>query len=179
MRRADTSHKTEAVMRLLTGNNAAVNPILDNDFKLTVIEARGGEDIRRTEEKTEAPNTSAVGVQPAEAENTAAEVQTAPPAEAVREEIKPAFEAAEIRITSELITELLPQVLDRFKCCKCGSCFAEAMTDAIEAIPEIVIPVQSAEDVEKAHRIKEDNRRDVMNALVKIAIGRRAKPKHE
>ena len=35
---ARVSHKTDAVMKLITGKNTATNPIIDNEFKQSVIE---------------------------------------------------------------------------------------------------------------------------------------------
>lgn len=148
-------------MRLLTGNNLAVNPVLDNEFKQTVIV-----DKRSAQENTAPPA-------PVQNETVQPEpVQTAP--EPPKEE-----KATEIRITSELIAELLPSVLDRFHCCKCGKCFAEAMTDAIETIPEVVVKVENSGDLRRAEEIRAKNRSSVMSALIKIAIGRRQLPVHE
>lgn len=147
-------------MRLLTGNNLAVNPVLDNEFKQTVIvEKRAAQE----------------NAHPAPAQNE--QVQTAP-VQAAPE--PPAEEqATEIRITSELIAELLPSVLDRFHCCKCGKCFAEAMTDALETIPEVIVKVENSSDLQRAEEIRTKNRPSVMSALIKIAIGRRQLPVHE
>lgn len=152
-------------MRLLTGNNLAVNPVLDNEFKQTVIV-----------EKRAAQENS----HPAPAQNE--QVQTAPPQpEPVQSAPEPPAEekATEIRITSELIAELLPSVLDRFHCCKCGKCFAEAMTDALETIPEVIVKVENSSDLQRAEEIRTKNRPSVMSALIKIAIGRRQLPVHE
>lgn len=44
-----TSHKTDAVMKLLTGGKPAVNPMVDQDFKESVIEKK------RTEPKAVKP----------------------------------------------------------------------------------------------------------------------------
>ncbi len=49
------SHKTEPVMRLLTGGNLAVNPILDNEFKQSVIEMHSND---RANEETLAKKES-------------------------------------------------------------------------------------------------------------------------
>lgn len=153
-------------MRLLTGNNLAVNPVLDNEFKQTVIV-----DKRNAQENN---------AHPAPAQNE--QVHTAPvqnePVQAAPEPPKEE-QATEIRITSELIAELLPSVLDRFHCCKCGKCFAEAMTDALEAIPEVVVKVENSSDLQRAEEIRTKNRPSVMSALIKIAIGRRQLPVHE
>ncbi|MBQ8827429.1 MAG: hypothetical protein IJ007_10085, partial [Oscillospiraceae bacterium] len=103
------SNKTEAVMKLLTGNNLAVNPVLDNEFKQTVIESK---------------NAAVEAVKPAP-------VQEAPKPEPIPAPPPPPPEPVEteVCISSELIMEILPSVLDRFQCCKCDKCFAQAMAD--------------------------------------------------
>lgn len=153
-------------MRLLTGNNLAVNPVLDNEFKQTVIvDKRNAQESNASAAPAhnEQVNTSPV-------QNTPVQAVPEPPAEE---------KATEIRITSELIAELLPSVLDRFHCCKCGKCFAEAMTDALEVIPEVVVKVENSSDLQRAEEIRTKNRPSVMSALIKIAIGRRQLPVHE
>lgn len=151
-----STHKTEAVMRLLTGNNLAVNPMLDNEFKQSVIVERAARESAALQPDKTAP------------------AQTAEPVEQPAEE-----QVTEIHISSELIAELLPSVLDRFHCCKCGKCFAEAMTDALETVPEVNVKVENSGDLQRAEEIRAQNRQSVMSALIKIAIGRRRLPVHE
>ncbi|MCI5751308.1 MAG: hypothetical protein SOU50_02910 [Oscillospiraceae bacterium] len=84
----------------------------------------------------------------------------------------------EINITSELISEWLPSALDRFKCCKCSRCYAEASVAAFEKIEPIKVKVKGPEDLEKVEQIKEDNRRRVMMSLVSVAMARKNLPVH-
>ena len=156
------SNKPEAVMRLLTGYDPAVNPVLDNEFKQTVIESKNApaEPVR-----TEAPKAEPVQAEPAKSEPV---VQTPPP-----EPVE-----TEVCISSELIMEILPSVLDRFQCCKCDKCFAQAMADAFEIIPYKSVIVRDSEGMEKAKALKEQMRADVMRGLVRIGIARKALEKH-
>lgn len=85
----------------------------------------------------------------------------------------------EINITSELISEWLPSALDRFKCCKCPQCYAEASVAAFEKIQPIKVKIKGPEDLERAEQIKEDNRRKVMMNLITVAMARKNLPVHK
>lgn len=141
---AKVTHKTDAVMKLLTGKSTATNPIIDNEFKQSVIEMHTN--TQKTVEKAEPePKQS---------------------------------EATEICVSSELITELLPIALKRFNCCTCDRCFAEAMADALDAVPYLSCKVRTPQDKKKADEMKKKYTRSVTNEMVKLAIARRALPKH-
>lgn len=86
---------------------------------------------------------------------------------------------AEIDITGELVTELLPQVLERFNCCRCAVCYAEAMAEAIDAVPTLKIRVNGKEDLRRADRMKMQSRREVLCTLIRLAIQRRRFPRHK
>lgn len=86
---------------------------------------------------------------------------------------------AEIDITGELVTELLPQVLERFNCCRCAVCYAEAMADAIDAVPTLKIRVNGKDDLRRADRMKMQSRREVLCTLIRLAIQRRRFPRHK
>lgn len=148
---ARVSHKTDAVMKLLTGKNTATNPIIDNEFKQSVIEMHSG------------------GLKAAAPKKAEPKVEQAAPKQS---------ETTEICISSELITELLPLALKRFNCCTCDRCFAEAMTDALEAVPYLSCKVRTPKDKKKADEMKKKYKRSVTNEMVKLAIGRRALPRH-
>lgn len=152
------SNKTEAVMKLLTGSNLAVNPVLDNEFKQTVIESK---------------NAAAEAAKPAP-------VQEAPKPEPIPAPPPPPPEPVEteVCISSELIMEILPSVLDRFQCCKCDKCFAQAMADALDIIPYKSVIVKTNEEMQQAKELKEQMRADVMRGLVRIGIARKALEKH-
>lgn len=87
--------------------------------------------------------------------------------------VKKGSHGAEIDIAGELVTELLPQVLDRFNCCMCAVCYAEAMSDAIEAVPTLKIRINGKEDLKRADKMKMQSRRDVLGILIRLAIKRR------
>lgn len=85
---------------------------------------------------------------------------------------------AEIDITSELVTELLPQVLKRFNCCSCALCYADSMTEALDTIPTLRIKINGKEDLKRADKMKRESRKDVLLGLIRIAISRKRLPKH-
>ena len=85
---------------------------------------------------------------------------------------------AEIDITGELVTELLPQVLERFNCCRCAVCYAEAMADAVDAVPTLKIRINGKDDLRRADRMKMQSRREVLCTLIRLAIQRRRFPRH-
>lgn len=85
---------------------------------------------------------------------------------------------AEIDITGELVTELLPQVLERFNCCRCAVCYAEAMAEAVDAVPTLKIRVNGKDDLRRADRMKMQSRREVLCTLIRLAIQRRRFPRH-
>ena len=142
---AKVSHKTDAVMKLITGKNTATNPIIDNEFKQSVIEmhTNTGKTAKRSVSKSKQSNDT------------------------------------EICISSELITELLPIALKRFNCCTCDRCFAEAMTDALDAVPYLSGKVRTPQDKKKADEMRKKYKRSVTNEMVKLAIDRRKLPKHK
>lgn len=86
---------------------------------------------------------------------------------------------AEIDITGELVTELLPQVLERFNCCRCAVCYAEAMAEAIDAVPTLKIRINGKDDLRRADRMKMQSRREVLCTLIRLAIQRRRFPRHK
>lgn len=85
---------------------------------------------------------------------------------------------AEIDITGELVTELLPQVLERFNCCRCAVCYAEAMAEAVDAVPTLKIRINGKDDLRRADRMKIQSRREVLCTLIRLAIQRRRFPRH-
>lgn len=86
---------------------------------------------------------------------------------------------AEIDITGELVTELLPQVLERFNCCRCAVCYAEAMAEAVDAVPTLKIRINGKDDLRRADRMKMQSRREVLCTLIRLAIQRRRFPRHK
>lgn len=164
------SNKTEAVMRLLTGKKTVANPVLNNNPKENEIE----------QEKEIPVQSSVPESTPAVQETVPAEVKTEP----VQEEIPavqqiPSLNGTVMDITGELVTELLPNVLERFNCCQCVMCYAEAMSTALERVPPLKIKINGKEDVERAEKMKQQGQGDVMSTLIRLAIERRRLPKHE
>ncbi len=92
--------------------------------------------------------------------------------------IRKGANGAEIDITGELVTELLPQVLERFNCCRCAVCYAEAMAEAIDAVPTLKIRINGKDDLRRAARMKMQSRREVLCTLIRLAIQRRRFPRH-
>ena len=92
--------------------------------------------------------------------------------------IRKGANGAEIDITGELVTELLPQVLERFNCCRCAVCYAEAIAEAIDAVPTLKIRINGKDDLRRADRMKMQSRREVLCTLIRLAIQRRRFPRH-
>ena len=86
---------------------------------------------------------------------------------------------AEIDVAGELVTELLPKVLGRFRCCRCAICYAEAMTEALEKAPTMKIRINSKEDVKRADKMKQQSRKEVLLILIRLAITRKKLPRHD
>ncbi len=84
----------------------------------------------------------------------------------------------EIDVAAEIVGEHLPRVLKRFNCCMCPSCFAEAMADSLEAVPEIKVRVRDDNDLKKADQFKKKSKHQILMILVRIAITRRGLPIH-
>lgn len=85
----------------------------------------------------------------------------------------------EIDIAGELVTEFLPKVLDRFRCCRCPVCYADAMSEALEKSPVMTIKINGKEDLKRADDLKHKSRRDILRVLIRIAIKRRNLEKHK
>ncbi len=159
------THKTDAVMRLLTGSNLAVNPMLDNEFKQSVIEMHSAP-AADEEELACAEANNLIRIEP-KARRSAANPDA------------PAAIGSEICISSELVTEYLPVALQRFGCCTCGKCFAEAMADALDTAPYIAVKIRSRKDTKKAELIRESSRREICLCVVRIALARKSLPRHK
>lgn len=89
-----------------------------------------------------------------------------------------ASEGTEIDITGELVAELLPRVMNRFRCCKCGACYAEAMTEALDTAPTLRVRIKTKDDVKRAEKMKLQSRREVLSVLIRLALKRKNMPIH-
>ena len=86
---------------------------------------------------------------------------------------------AEIDVAGELVTELLPKVLVRFRCCRCAVCYAEAMTEALEKAPTMRVRINGREDVKRADKMKQQSRKEILLILIRLAIRRKKLPRHD
>lgn len=86
---------------------------------------------------------------------------------------------AEIDIAGELVTELLPRVLTRFRCCRCAVCYADAVTEALDKAPTMKVRINGREDVKRADKMKQQSRREILMILIRLAIKRKNMPKHD
>ncbi|MBQ8569550.1 MAG: hypothetical protein IJ446_10080 [Oscillospiraceae bacterium] len=152
MLKSRKSNKTASVMKLLTGNQAS-NPIIDKEFKEDVI-------------------------RPIEEQRTRAAIEAASPKAAAPVSAGHDTGETEVNIASELVSEWLSPVLERFGCCRCGRCMAEASVEAFERLPMITVKVRSSADLEKVKKIKAENKQKAMMILVSIASARKNMPKH-
>lgn len=170
-------------MRLLTGKRVVTNPSLGSNLK---------------EEETAPKNTEPMVEQPV-AEQPKAEpqvvaqpiVEASKPEPQVIEQPKPEPQiveqpepepqpsTVEIDVTGELITELMPQVLQRFNCCQCPICYADAVTEAGNRVPTIKVKINGKEDMKMVDKMKDQHRKDVMMTLVRLALERKPLPKHD
>ena len=57
-------------------------------------------------------------------------------------------------------------------------CYAEAMADAVDAVPTLKIRVNGKDDLRRADRMKMQSRREVLCTLIRLAIQRRRFPRH-
>ncbi len=150
------THKTESVMRLLTGGNLAVNPMLDNEFKQSVIEMHSNKSLKNDASPVEKNEPEIQAEKADSSENY----------------------LNEVIVSEELISELLPEALKRFGCCCCDKCYAEAMAEAFIKTPLITMNVSSDEDRKKLALVKKMNQKNVMKTIVKIALERKKLPRH-
>ena len=199
------SNKTEAVMRLLTGKKVATNPSLGSNLKdeetapknieQPKVEVPKPEPQVIEQPKVEAPQPEPQVVEQPKVEAPQPEPQVVeqPKVEAPKTEPtaveQPSVEkqpkvvsqpsVVEIDVTGELITELMPQVLQRFNCCQCPICYADAVAEAGNRVPTIKVKINSKEDMKLVDKMKDQHRKDVMMTLVRLALERKPLPKHE
>lgn len=96
-----------------------------------------------------------------------------------RKQDKKRVMGAEIDVAGELVTELLPKVLGRFRCCRCAVCYAEAMTEALEKAPTMKVRITGKEDVKRADKMKQQSRKEILLILIRLAIRRKKLPRHD
>lgn len=92
---------------------------------------------------------------------------------------QPTVKSVGINVISELVDEWLPETIRRFKCCDCEICKAEMTVEAMNEIPPKYVSIKNDKDFVKVASMKEKNRRNVINQLVKIALKSKNNPKHK
>ncbi len=182
------SNKTEAVMRLLTGKRVVTNPSLGSNLKEEETAPKNTEPMVEQPVVEQPKAEPQVVAQPvAEAPKAEPQVIEQPVAEAPKPEPQiveqpkpePQPSVVEIDVTGELITELMPQVLQRFNCCQCPICYADAVTEAGNRVPTIKVKINGKEDMKMVDKMKDQHRKDVMMTLVRLALERKPLPKHD
>ena len=159
------SNKTEAVMRLLTGKRVVTNPSLGSNLK----------DEETAPKNIEQPQV----VEQPRVEEPKPQVVEQPRVEEPKPQVVEQPRVVEIDVTGELITELMPQVLQRFNCCQCPICYADAVTEAGNRVPTIKVKINGKEDMKMVDKMKDQHRKDVMMTLVRLALERKPLPKHD
>lgn len=85
----------------------------------------------------------------------------------------------EINITSELISQWLPKVMQRFNVCRCDRCSAEATVAAFDCIKTVKVNVKSDADLKRAQKIKAERQQEVLMMIIKLVTARRGLPHHD
>lgn len=182
------SNKTEAVMRLLTGKRVVTNPSLGSNLKEEetapkntepMVEQPVAEQPKAEPQVVEQPVVEAPKPEPQVIEQPVAEAPKPEPQIAEQPKPEPQPSVVEIDVTGELITELMPQVLQRFNCCQCPICYADAVTEAGNRVPTIKVKINGKEDMKMVDKMKDQHRKDVMMTLVRLALERKPLPKHD
>ena len=168
------SNKTEAVMRLLTGKRVVTNPSLGSNLKEEETAPKNTEPQVIEQPVAEAPKP-----EPQVIEQPVAEAPKPEPQIVEQPKPEPQPSVVEIDVTGELITELMPQVLQRFNCCQCPICYADAVTEAGNRVPTIKVKINGKEDMKMVDKMKDQHRKDVMMTLVRLALERKPLPKHD
>lgn len=186
------SNKTEAVMRLLTGKRVVTNPSLGSNLKdeetapknieSKVVEQSVVEQPRVEPQVVAQPEPQIIEqpkVEPQVVEQPVVEAPKPEPQVVEAPKPEPQPTVVEIDVTGELITELMPQVLQRFNCCQCPICYADAVTEAGNRVPTIKVKINGKEDMKMVDKMKDQHRKDVMMTLVRLALERKPLPKHD
>ena len=182
------SNKTEAVMRLLTGKRVVTNPSLGSNLKEEetapkntepMVEQPVVEQPKAEPQVVVQPVVESPKPEPQVIEQPVAEAPKPEPQIAEQPKPEPQPSVVEIDVTGELITELMPQVLQRFNCCQCPICYADAVTEAGNRVPTIKVKINGKEDMKMVEKMKDQHRKDVMMTLVRLALERKPLPKHD
>lgn len=85
----------------------------------------------------------------------------------------------EINITSELVSQWLPKVMQRFNVCRCDRCSAEATVAAFDAIRPVIVKVKTDADLKKAQQLKAERQQEILMQIIKLVTARRELPHHD
>ena len=91
---------------------------------------------------------------------------------------EPAIQEVTINIISELVRDLLPEAIARFRCCDCDKCKAEMTIQALNSLTPKYVNIKSDADLKKLEKIKEENKQYVIKALVPIVLKNKNRPGH-
>jgi len=180
-------------MRLLTGKRVVTNPSLGSNLKDEETAPKNTEPMVEqpkvepqvvVQPVVEAPKPEPQIIEqpksePQVIEQPAAEAPKPEPQIVEQPKPEPQPSVVEIDVTGELITELMPQVLQRFNCCQCPICYADAVTEAGNRVPTIKVKINGKEDMKMVEKMKDQHRKDVMMTLVRLALERKPLPKHD
>ncbi len=85
----------------------------------------------------------------------------------------------QINITTELVSQWLPKISERFRLCSCPRCQAELTVEALDMIRPVIVRVKSESDLERARKLKADKQQGVLMQLIRLAVSKRDAPKHD
>lgn len=83
-----------------------------------------------------------------------------------------------VNVISELVYEIMPEVLSRFNCCTCDVCQAEIAISAMDELGAQYIPIVNEDSYQHLDHIKEEKRPIVTRKLVSIAFKYKNMTKH-
>lgn len=83
-----------------------------------------------------------------------------------------------VNVISELVYEIMPEVLARFNCCTCDICQAEISIKAMDELGAQYIPIINEDSLQHLNHIKDEKRPTVTRKLVSLAFKYRDMTKH-
>ena len=83
-----------------------------------------------------------------------------------------------VNVISELVYEIMPEVLARFNCCTCDICQAEISIKAMDELGAQYIPIIDEDSLQHLNHIKDEKRPTVTRKLVSLAFKYRDMTKH-
>ena len=77
-----------------------------------------------------------------------------------------------------MIDELLPEAVERYRCCNCDVCMAEMTVAILNSVSPKYVNIDTPDGLEQLEKAKAEYRDEVIKNVVSIVIKHRAKPKH-